>query len=473
MLNRKRLRSEIARYLDTADALLPTNLVCVFEDGVAYDSKRRILKIPSEYGSVWIIDGQHRLYGFCHTKEEILSSFELICTGFDGKNPPMDEKSKQGEVFVDINQTAKRIPASLMLDLYDMIGRRDIRVEIVKTLSSNRLFESNVRFTTGEKGEIDFASFVQTPPMHDLVDFKAGILKRYYANLEYDPFKRRCIKGILLFFDAVRNSFRKQWTNPRRYDLATNKGIRTLLRLLVDIVTYENKAPEKIDFSKYLKALRGVELRTSELKGTYAGEGGADQLSDEWEKHIRQKVPGFIVKGRGVVEQQLFYPGQRKEAEQFIGKWLKELQGEVYGELAYVDPTTFQYLKSLVGGCTLVRIRVGEIKEEDKCVELADSLEKKGLKIEVKLVQQQAPGQQVPSSAIHERWLAGNNYEIDFGADLKSSALGGKKHSVQIFENQAFARSERYAELSRSWRQYGAKGKATTIRTIYPSDLGT
>jgi hypothetical protein len=250
--------------------------------------------------------------------------------------------------------------------------------------------------------------------------------------------------------------------------MATNKGIRTLLRLLQDIVLHENKPIGKIDIPKYLKALKGVELRTSMLKGTYAGEGGADQLSDEWEKHIRKKIPDFILQGRGVVEQSTFYPGQRKEAEQFVTKWLKQLNGEVYGELSYVDPTTFQYLKALVGNSRLVRIFVGEIKEEEKCVNLAQTLEKDGLKVELKLVQQKARGQETPSAAIHERWLAGNNYEIDFGADLKSSSLGGKKHSVQIFENQPFARSERYDEITRTWRQYGSKGKPTTIRTIYP-----
>lgn len=471
MLSRKRLRGEIAPFLKSKDSLLPTNLVCVFENGLKYNERTHSLRIPDQYGSAWIIDGQHRLYGFCHVGSPVLDEYELVCTGFDGKKAPMKDISAQGEVFVDINQTAKRIPASLMLNLYEMIGRRDVRVEVVKLLSERKLFKNKIRFNSGEIGNIDFASFVQTPPMRALFDNKSGLVKKYYPASGLDAFRDKSFKSLLGFFQSVRKVFKSKWDRSSTYDLATNKGVRTLLRLLQDVVEHENKAPDKINFSPYLKALRGVELRQSKLKGKYAGEGGADQLSDEWAKHIQIKMPAFLVKGRGVIEQKTFYAGHRKEAEEFVTKWLKQLQGEVYGELTYVDPSTFGYLKSLLGHCSSLRLKVGVVKDEKKCAKAAQSLELGRLRVEVKMIQQKGPMDTAPSPAIHQRWLAGANYEIDFGHDLKRSALGAKDHTVQVFENLPSSRSERYDNLKASWGQLGAMGKETTIRNVYPPDV--
>ena len=145
-----------------------------------------------------------------------------------------------------------------------------------------------------------------------------------------------------------------------------------------------------------------------------------------------------------------------------------QLRGEVYGELSYVDPSTFGYLKSLLPNCSSLRLKVGVVKDEGKCVDAARKLEDQGLKVEMKMVQQQGPGEPYPSSAIHQRWVAGSNYEVDFGHDLKRSTLGTKEYTIKVFENPPNSRSERYDNLKVSWAQLGAVGKATTIRVVYP-----
>jgi hypothetical protein len=307
--------------------------------------------------------------------------------------------------------------------------------------------------------------------MRALFDNKNGLVKKHYPASTLDGLRDKSFIGLIMFFQRVKKVFKTKWDRSSKYDLATNKGVRTLLRLLQDIVEHVDKAPDKIDFGPYLKALRGVELRQSMLKGKYAGEGGADQLSDEWAKHIQIKMPTFLVKGRGVIEQRTFHAGHRKEAEEFVIKWLKQLQGEIYGELTYVDPSTFGYLKSLLSHCSSLRLKVGVVKDEKKCVAAAVGMESGGLRVEMKMVQQKGPLDKSPSPAIHQRWLAGANYEIDFGHDLKRSALGVKDHTVQVFENLPGSRSERYENLKGSWELLGATGKETIIRNVYPPDV--
>jgi hypothetical protein len=85
MVNNHRLKHDIKDYLDNKNQaykpLFPTNLVCVFKKGMArFDEKGGKLTIPMKPSSVFLVDGQHRLYGFCHVDdEEKRKSFDLIC----------------------------------------------------------------------------------------------------------------------------------------------------------------------------------------------------------------------------------------------------------------------------------------------------------------------------------------------------------------------------------------------------------
>jgi len=67
MLKSGRL-SQIGRFLSQKeDSMLANNLVVSFEEKARFENGK--LHIPAKTCSVWIIDGQHRLYGFCRLKE--------------------------------------------------------------------------------------------------------------------------------------------------------------------------------------------------------------------------------------------------------------------------------------------------------------------------------------------------------------------------------------------------------------------
>jgi len=67
------------------------------------------LSIPPTYSSAWIIDGQHRLYGYLNTnkKHHLLNvvAFKKL------------DENEQAKLFVDINTNAKKVDTNLLWDL--------------------------------------------------------------------------------------------------------------------------------------------------------------------------------------------------------------------------------------------------------------------------------------------------------------------------------------------------------------------
>ena len=66
-----------------------------------------ILHLPQLYKSAFIIDGQHRLYGYSLNDSE--SNHTIPVVAFE--NLPSDEQTR---IFVDINSTQKSVPANIL-----------------------------------------------------------------------------------------------------------------------------------------------------------------------------------------------------------------------------------------------------------------------------------------------------------------------------------------------------------------------
>jgi len=124
MLNKRRL-SDIAEYI-SEDGIFPTNIVINIEKNRLNfqrvhqdpDPKRDPdsgllgwLTVRPTYKSAWIIDGQHRLFAYSGHERAEQSLVSVLA--FEGLLP-----SKQAELFVDINSRQKRVPPSLLQELY-------------------------------------------------------------------------------------------------------------------------------------------------------------------------------------------------------------------------------------------------------------------------------------------------------------------------------------------------------------------
>ncbi len=69
------------------------------------------LHLPDRYRSAWIIDGQHRLYGFAPIDDKFLNQ-NVIVVAFENLS-----KTEEANLFVTINHEQKSVPKHLLDDL--------------------------------------------------------------------------------------------------------------------------------------------------------------------------------------------------------------------------------------------------------------------------------------------------------------------------------------------------------------------
>jgi hypothetical protein len=159
--------------------------------------------------------------------------------------------------------------------------------------------------------------------------------------------------------------------------------------------------------------------------------------------------------------------GQKATADAIIEQWLTKFQGDVTGELMFVDKTTFTYLDMIPRGCG-IRLIVGNVKDKDGCIEYAQK-QAVGRPF-LKIAQIEYPGgdQRFPRT-IHERWLADSQIEIDFGVDLKDDAIGKSEHTIHISEKLQDAERTREFEFKMECakidlgRAYGVSTKRVVL----------
>lgn len=97
------------------------------------------LKIPNIYGIAYIIDGQHRVYGYANSDFKDTNTIPVV--GFSNM-----ETTEQLKIFMDINENQKAVSASLKTtleeDLYWNSDRADLRMKALRSSIISRLTNS-------------------------------------------------------------------------------------------------------------------------------------------------------------------------------------------------------------------------------------------------------------------------------------------------------------------------------------------
>ena len=164
LVSRGRLR-QIGRFIDQG-GYFPTNVLVNFISTVRFEkiSKNTLadvtfgtLYLPNRYRSVWIIDGQHRLYGFTNCDHSFLSQ-NIVVIAFEKLS-----HEEEAILFVTIKHEQKSVPKTLLDDLEGDLkwgstnpGERigAIAARLIKNLNSdvgepfyNRVIEQGIRAT--------------------------------------------------------------------------------------------------------------------------------------------------------------------------------------------------------------------------------------------------------------------------------------------------------------------------------------
>jgi len=94
-------------------------------------SKNGTLKIPNTYAIAYIIDGQHRVYGYAGTQFKDSNTIPVVA--FEGL-----EATEQLKIFMDINENQKAVSKTLRITLEeDLYWGSDIAVSRIKALRSS------------------------------------------------------------------------------------------------------------------------------------------------------------------------------------------------------------------------------------------------------------------------------------------------------------------------------------------------
>lgn len=266
MLQPRRLK-KIAEYINSGGKF-PTNIVVNLKTakktGLKFDVKEKfgeeelgVLHLLPNYASAWIIDGQHRLYGYAYARgTEGYSEDSSVVPVLAYENLPAE---KEMRLFIDINSKQVKVSTGLLVELYADLQWKSPDPEqafeallsrIAANLNSDRaspLYDRMV--VTGKKkthyrcltqtsilAGLNVAKLLGTISMGAIVPgpLSTGKAEAYDANLR---------KGMLVISECLRmfaSEMPNHWQtgdSPGGY-LCTNNGIRALFHVVKDIADH-------------------------------------------------------------------------------------------------------------------------------------------------------------------------------------------------------------------------------------------
>lgn len=288
------------------------------------ESRIGLLELPHKYRSAYIIDGQHRLYGYADSKYEAKDSIPVVAFY------NMD-KTQQIKMFMDINEKQKAVPqtlrttlnSDLLWDSKDVSEKQKaLRSRIAQDLGELKKSPLHDRIIVGENEKSPTRQI--TLPFIDSAIDKADFLGKYKNNVmiedglfEYNNIQKSYDKLMSYFIGCL--SFIKD-ENQDEWELSANEGaiftvnvgISGLLMLLADILKFLRESygfdirnadiESLIEESKiYLKAVvnyvSGLDSeKRKDIKKTYGGNGPKNCLM-RYREAVFNQFPDFCPDG--------------------------------------------------------------------------------------------------------------------------------------------------------------------------------
>ncbi|AZN32540.1 DGQHR domain-containing protein [Pseudoalteromonas sp. Xi13] len=121
-LNESRAKS-IAEYLDSGN-IIPGAIILSTQQGVEISYENNELSMTLDNNSLFVIDGQHRLYGSHIAKTDVLLP---VCI-FNG----LDQKAEV-QYFIDINSTQKGVPKTLRIELMKFLAEDETSIDTLRS----------------------------------------------------------------------------------------------------------------------------------------------------------------------------------------------------------------------------------------------------------------------------------------------------------------------------------------------------
>ncbi len=223
-----------------------------FDKSVASDieAKVGVLHLPQTYRAAYIIDGQHRLYGYADSHRAETDLIPVVA--FVGM-----PRATQVQLFMQINENQQAVPKNLRNTLnadllYDSPDVREqikaLRLRIAQRLEERKLSPLRGRITIGEEQStpircitidsislgLDRGNFIGSAAKSDMRD------RGTFYRGGNDATLKALVPFLELSFAYLRDNLPLQWQLGRAEGgyVFVNAGVESFLRVLSDIVDH-------------------------------------------------------------------------------------------------------------------------------------------------------------------------------------------------------------------------------------------
>jgi DNA sulfur modification protein DndB len=205
-----------------------------------------LLKVPRQYASAWVIDGQHRLYGFARAERDLGKTL-LPVVALQTRS-----RIEDAETFVDINKNQKPVDPNLLWALFGKLYPHETKgviSDLVRQLATERRSVlRNKIYVPGESKHprreypIFHSNLCETIGDH-LVAGKQKGFPLVTSDTLYEPRRSRVLYGastvissyVGLIAQIAEAAGAREWV---RGFFFTNNGLNVMIRVLVHILKY-------------------------------------------------------------------------------------------------------------------------------------------------------------------------------------------------------------------------------------------
>ena len=334
IIQKPRLRS-IQKYVDEEDGYFPNSIILSYEDSnrsLNFDIQKHqiedtktmpgVLTLPNKYKSVFLVDGQHRLYAYADSKYAKKNSLPVVL--FEGL-----DRDEQIQMFMKINQNQKAVSKNLRNTLESELlwgdknfnnRNKAIVSRLALAAGEDKSSPLHGRVLTGEDQITEYKYITldaiirgvnQTKFLGNYKNNK--LIDHGYFHHENDPKETLShIREIIFgYFDKLKDSLESEWENKKDSSfILYNPSVTALIIVLGDIVKHlldkeeinsldtenTNAIIEKIS-SNYLPGIIGyiqnlpIDEKT-DLRKKF-GSGGIRQFRAAYQRAIKEYNQDF------------------------------------------------------------------------------------------------------------------------------------------------------------------------------------
>lgn len=325
---------EIENYINDG-GFFPNSVIINFNEARQFDLAKTpehnsptqlgVLHLPKKYHSAFIIDGQHRLYGYGNTEWKSKNTIPVVAF----ESLPAKVQTK---IFVDINHKQKSVPKNLLTSLMSEFNWGSpyvdeafaaLKTKLLHNLNNAEDSALKQRIVTGEEKKshtrcltLDYlivSGLNKTNFFGEVQNRK--LLKTGYLYCEdYDKTLAKACKFLNLCFLYFESEAGEMWTKGSNEGgfIAMNVGIASLLRVFDDIFDflsynqnndlsrlsaddlYRKTLPFLVPIVGYLNNLDLHQIKT--LRGFF-GSGAVDKVLREFQSAIHKDFDDFLPEG--------------------------------------------------------------------------------------------------------------------------------------------------------------------------------